>query len=380
MPRHKSSASRGLFFLGLIMACLIISGMVGAMVEVPRQVASRFGSPDQGVPFPARWYYAWQLFWASDSLRPVSDGGQASNRVFVVNPGESADSVARRLQDEGIIRDAQAFRALIIYTGLDQGIQAGEYLLSPGMDALQIAQALQRAGKSDFTFVVLPGWRAEEIANALWVSGLLSDPKDFLGLVYHPPALSVLQDLGNPPTLEGFLAPGAYTFRKGMLVSDIILQMLQRSAQMLSADLRQGFQEHGLSLYQGVILASMVEREGVVEEEYPLIASVFLNRLAIGMKLDSDPTVQYALGYDASQKTWWKNPLSLEDLRTDSPYNTYIYSGLPPTPICNPGLAALKAVAFPAQSSYYYFRASCEDKGRHVFSQTYQEHLSKACP
>jgi len=127
-------------------------------------------------------------------------------------------------------------------------------------------------------------------------------------------------------------------------------------------------------------LASIVEREAVLDEEMPLIASVFLNRLAAGMKLEADPTVQYALGYTAEQAAWWKNPLSAADLGVDSPYNTYRFPGLPPGAICNPGLGALQAVAFPAQTAYYYFRADCENLGAHNFAKTYEEHLGNACP
>ena len=112
----------------------------------------------------------------------------------------------------------------------------------------------------------------------------------------------------------------------------------------------------------------------------PLIASVFINRLNAGLKLDSDPTVQYALGYNSEDKSWWTNPLSLTDLKIDSPYNTYLYAGLPPGPIASPDLSALRAVAFPAQTPYYYFRAACDGSGKHEFSETFQEHLSKECP
>ena len=114
--------------------------------------------------------------------------------------------------------------------------------------------------------------------------------------------------------------------------------------------MRAGFANPGLSVYQAVILASIVERESIQDEEMTLIASVFLNRLNIGMTLGSDPTIQYALGFDSVQNTWWKNPLSLADLKFDSPYNTYIYAGLPPAPISNPSLDALQAVAFPEVS------------------------------
>jgi UPF0755 protein len=144
--------------------------------------------------------------------------------------------------------------------------------------------------------------------------------------------------------------------------------------------LREGFQQQGLSLFQAVTLASIVQREAIVEDEMPLIASVFLNRLKAGMKLESDPTVQYALGYQEESGKWWKSPLSLDELKVDSPYNTYLYSNLPPGPIANPGLNALKAVAFPAQTPYYYFRAACDGSGKHTFAETFEEHQLNACP
>jgi len=111
-----------------------------------------------------------------------------------------------------------------------------------------------------------------------------------------------------------------------------------------------------------------------------MIASVFLNRMAINMKLDSDPTVQYAAGYQEGRGGWWTNPLSLADLQIDSPYNTYIYNGLPPGPISSPSLAAMQAVATPAQSPYYYFRAACDGSGRHNFARTFEEQVQNACP
>ena len=124
----------------------------------------------------------------------------------------------------------------------------------------------------------------------------------------------------------------------------------------------------------------MVERESVQEEEQPLIASVYLNRLKIEMKLDADPTVQYAIGYNFLQQSWWMNPLSLLDLQVNSVYNTYKYAGLPPTPIASPSLSALHAVAFPAETTYYFFRAKCDGSGFHEFAETFDEHLANACP
>ncbi len=117
----------------------------------------------------------------------------------------------------------------------------------------------------------------------------------------------------------------------------------------------------------------------MVDDEKPEIASVFYNRLQIGMRLESDPTVQYAVGYNTEQKTWWTNPLNADQLQIDSPYNTYVYQDLPPTPICMPSQLAIQAVISPKITPYYFFRASCDGSGRHLFSETYEQHLNNAC-
>jgi UPF0755 protein len=157
-------------------------------------------------------------------------------------------------------------------------------------------------------------------------------------------------------------------------------QILMNFEAQVNPELRSGFATQGLDLCQAVTLASIIQREAILDEEMPLIASVFYNRLNSGAVLASDPTVQYALGFNQKQGTWWTNPLSLNDLQVDSPYNTYIYPDLPPGPISNPGLSALRAVANPAQTPYYYFRAACDGSGRHLFAETYDEHLTNECP
>jgi UPF0755 protein len=158
----------------------------------------------------------------------------------------------------------------------------------------------------------------------------------------------------------------------------LVQSMLQNFDKRVTGELRSAFSDQGLSLYQAVILASIVEREAVVPDERELIASVFLNRLSMDMKLEADPTIQYALGQQPDGG-WWKAPLSLEDLEINSPYNTYLYQGLPVGPICNPGLDSLLAVAYPASSPYLYFRAQCDGSGRHFFSETFEEHQRNAC-
>ena len=127
-------------------------------------------------------------------------------------------------------------------------------------------------------------------------------------------------------------------------------------------------------------MASIIQREAMVTDEMPMIASVFYNRLAINMRLQTDPTVQYALGYDPARGNWWTTPLNLDDLKIDSPYNTYLHAGLPPGPISSPGLPALQAVAAPAKSNYFYFQARCDKSGLHNFAETLEQHQQNNCP
>jgi UPF0755 protein len=155
--------------------------------------------------------------------------------------------------------------------------------------------------------------------------------------------------------------------------------MLETFALRVGSDLQEGFNAQGLSVHEAVTLASIIEREAVIPEERPRIAAVFLNRLERGMKLETDPSIQYVLGLQASG-SWWKTDLTQQDLQIDSPYNTYRYPGLPPGPIANPGLSALQAVAEPLETDELYFRALCDGSGRHAFARTYEEHLQNACP
>jgi UPF0755 protein len=179
--------------------------------------------------------------------------------------------------------------------------------------------------------------------------------------------------------MEGFFFPDSYILPRTTTADQLLDTIARNFAFHISDDMRAGFAAQGLDLYQAVTLASIVERESVHDDELALIASVFINRLNVGMTLGSDPTVQYALGYNAIEQTWWTNPLSLDDLKFDSPYNTYIYAGLPPGPIASPSLEALQAVAFPVASSYYYFQAKCDGSGYHTFAVTFEEHLANGC-
>jgi len=308
--------------------------------------------------------------------QPLNVSG--TEQPFTIEVDEPVDLVASNLQRVGLIRDGESFRSYLIYAGLDTSIQAGEYQLSTAMSALDIARELQDATPEEVTFVVLPGWRVEEAANSLPTSGLPITYDDFLSAAKTPQGFDFLSGASS---VEGFLYPDSYIFSRNLSSADEMIQaMLRNFSAHLTPDLRSGLEKQGLTVYQAVTLASMVEREAVQEEEQTIIASVYLNRLNIGMKLDADPTVQYAIGYNFLQQTWWTNPLSLLDLQVNSVYNTYIYDGLPPTPIASPSLAALRAVAFAAETNYLFFRAKCDGSGRHEFSETFDQHLQNACP
>jgi len=148
---------------------------------------------------------------------------------------------------------------------------------------------------------------------------------------------------------------------------------------VLTPEFDRDLQNSGLTLHQAITMASIIQRETLAEDEMPVIASVFFNRLAINMPLETDPTVQYALGYDAQTDTWWKSPLTYTDLEVNSPYNTYRNQGLPPGPISNPSLAALNAAINPAETEFLFFRAKCDGSLTHNFSKTYEEHLNFGC-
>jgi len=297
---------------------------------------------------------------------------------FPIDIGESVNSIATRLQQAGLLRDAASFRDYLVYSGLDTSIQAGSYQLSPAMSAIDIARELQDATSSEVTFVILPGWRMEEIAASLSTSGLPVTSEEFLNAAQTPP--SDFDFLAGAKSAEGFFYPDSYILSRATSAEKILDEFIRNFALHLAREVQNGFEKQGLTVYQAVTLASIVEREAVKDEEKPLIASVYLNRLRIEMKLDADPTVQYALGYDIVEGTWWKNPLSLDDLKFNSPFNTYAYVGLPPAPIANPSLESLQAVAFPAETTYYFFRAKCDRSGFHEFTETFKEHLANSCP
>jgi UPF0755 protein len=363
----------------LAMVCLAFASGALLVEFLPRRATQVFGPPSTNLSLIQRTIYSYRLLSNEKKfLSPLED--HASSRLFLIESGESVNSISTRLEEEGFISNADTFRTYLIYSGLDTRVQAGKFQLSPSMSPLQIAGRVMDPIPEDVTFNILPGWRAEEIAASLPTSGLLVTEQEFIDLIKNPPADIFPPGMEPEESLEGFLMPGSYEVKREISARELVGVFLNRFHESVPQDLRDGFTNHGLSLREAVILASIIQREAMVDDEQPLMASVFYNRLAAGMRLESDPTVQYSLGYQFLKNVWWKNPLTREDLGVDSRYNTYMYPGLPPGPISNPSISALQAVANPAQTDYYFFRARCDGSGRHFFAVTYDEHLNNACP
>lgn len=363
--------------LGCLGIVLVLAALLIMLVFILPIIATRqFGPAASSLdPIQRIQYSAKVLLMREDILQKGTPAVDAVK--FNIEAGESVYSVAEKLEAAGIIPNAPAFVAFLTYSGKDTGLQQGNFILTGGKNSIEIAADLLNPIPTKGQLVILPGWRLEEIAASIPTSGLEMTPEEFLAEAKNSSKEYASIPVGG--SVEGFLLPNDYTFERDVEPADMIAIIVNSFEQVITPELVAGFEQQGLTVGQAVILASILQREAVVESEQPLMASVFLNRLNIGMKLDSDPTVQYSVGVPGSSDTWWKVPLTLADLSFDSPFNTYIYSGLPPAPISNPDIEALTAVANPDTSNYLYFQAKCDGSGLHNFAETYGEHLENLC-
>jgi UPF0755 protein len=219
------------------------------------------------------------------------------------------------------------------------------------------------------------GWRLEQMAEALGGKGLF-DREEFLAACHRASFdYTFLADRPIGATLEGYLFPDTYFVSPKTNAESFLGRMLQTFDERFTAIMREKAAARGMNIHQVITLASIVEREARLPEERPLIAGIYLNRWNLGMTLDADPTVQYALANESASPAtygYWKE-LSPEDLAVDSPYNTYRYIGLPPGPICSPGLDSIQAVLNSELTDYLYFVA--QEDGSHAFAATLEEHI-----
>jgi len=374
MSRKRKSSC---LLIGLI-SLFVTLGIGILWVGIPVLVEREFGTPDPALTMIQTRQYGLQILLAkNDLLTPVNPIAETSN-PYTIEEDSTVSQISAQLDTAGLIRNGSAFRNYLIYKGLDSKIRAGIYLIAPSMTPLEIIEMI-RSDNPIVSLYIYPGWRVEEIGESLNVAGVQVSQAEFMRVVNDPSLTQLPADFRQLESLEGFLFPGQYELSRVVTAEELVKLMVERFIGEAGEIININGAQTGLTMEEIVTLASIIQRESLVTSERPVIASVFFNRLAAGMKLETDPTVQYAIGYATESGSWWKKALTLSDLSIQSPYNTYVVYGLPPHPISNPDLDAINAVLFPIDSPYIYFRADCDGSGAHVFSLTYEEHLSKSC-
>jgi UPF0755 protein len=267
----------------------------------------------------------------------------AKKQTLEVKPGMSIGSIAAELEQMGLVRNAAAFRLIAGYVGTDRRIREGYYDLSGQQNALEIARTLGRLGRPRQIAVAIPeGWRMNEIVTRIAGTNLVSNAE--LETAFRNTAL--LPYTKGATSLEGFLFPATYQFRPEDTAQSIAKAMTERFVKEVTPSRLAAVKQLGLSVYQWVTLASIVQAEAGNTSEMPIIAGVFLNRLEMGMALQSDPTIAYGL-----KKRLPELNRRAGDFESDTPYNTYKVRGLTPTPISNPGEAALAAVLLASRTN-----------------------------
>ena len=270
---------------------------------------------------------------------------------FNVPKGSSVRDIGKILEEHRLIIDNMSFPFIVRLLHYDKNLKSGQYQISNVRSVFRLLEILNKGVAPEQIKVTIPeGFTVDDIAKVLYQKGVIKDSNEFIS---------------KAQKYEGFLFPDTYFFLKGESIESIIEKMKNQFYKVLPEDYEERAKKKGLTLYQAVILASIVEKEAKFDEDRPLVASVFLNRLKIGMPLQSDATINYVL---SNKKLW----LTDKDLKIDSPYNTYMHTGLPPTPICNPGLKSLLAVVVAPKTNYYYFLTT--ESGKAVFERTLEEH------
>ncbi len=295
-------------------------------------------------------------------------GSRAEPRLVEIPRGSNSRQIAQRLKAKGIIRSAWAFVILSRALGESEDLRAGDYRLSPHLSLAQIIRKLA-SGEAVNRWVTVPeGYTVKQIADLLETNGIVEGAR-FRRIARVGGRSFRLPHLQPPSNLEGYLFPDTYKVPRTVTERQILMDMLRNFEAKVVVPLGPSLQSPptGLGMRKTIVMASLIEREAKKPEERARIAGVLVNRLRQGMKLQVDATVQFALGYT-------KPRLFYKDLRVQSDYNTYQHHGLPPGPICNPGLEAIKAAISPESHDYLYYVARPD--GSHIFSRTGEEHAA----
>lgn len=307
-------------------------------------------------------WWGWTLLHAPHGPGP-SNGAPSATVDFVVEPGESARRILERLTDLGLLPNASLARFYLVYALDDSPLQAGEYAIPTPATTGEVLDRLIRGEVVLHQATIIEGLTLEETAQQLATQGF-GDYETFVSSMRAPALITDLDPAAE--TLEGYLFPDTYSFPRGASEARIVETLVSTFRRNFEAVLTEA--ESPAPLRELLILASIVEKEALLDSERATIAGVYRNRLDRGIGLYADPTIIFAL----KQLGTWDGDIRRRDLALDSPYNTYRYQGLPPGPICSPGLASLRAAATPAQVPFLYFVS--RNDGTHVFAETLRQH------
>jgi UPF0755 protein len=292
--------------------------------------------------------------------------GYADAETFVeIAQGSGTQTMGRLLSDAGVVRNPTAFRIAVWIRGAGRHLQAGEYRFDAPMTPEAVVDKIARGDVFLRPVTFREGLTIRQMA-AIFEERGFGAQADFIGIASKPDLVRALDP--DAKNLEGYLFPDTYALPRRTTADQLAARMIARFEKALTPEMRQQATTHGLSIRELVTLASIVEKETAKPEERPLVAAVYRNRLRIGMALQCDPTVIYAL----ERAGRYNGNITRADLGFDSPYNTYRYPGLPPGPIAAPGQASLEAAANPADVGYLYFVS--RNDGSHAFSSTLAEH------
>lgn len=304
------------------------------------------------------------FFWWRWAVSPVSEK-PGQSQIFVIHKGESLSLTAQRLKDAGLVRDASAFKLLILAKGLSGEIQAGDFRVNPSWSTEEIAYLLTH-GSLDIWLIFPEGWRREEFGRRLAAN---------LDEFSYPQFIQLTDEL------EGYLFPDTYLIPKDASPSSAIKIFTNNFEKKYSLELESVAEKKGLTENEVIILASIVERECRAEGDRSIVAGILLKRWQENWPLQADATVQYAVANSRQLDNWtieelnnfdWWEPVKKSDLGINSSYNTYEYRGLPPGPICNPGLASIEAVIYPQETDYWFYLS--DTKGEVHYAKTDKEH------
>ena len=286
---------------------------------------------------------------------------ETSPKRFVIKPGQPIVQIAQNLEEAGLVKNAFAFRLLVGQMGIGKNIQAGDFSLSPNLPARELASQLTH-GAIDIWITFPEGLRKEEMAEIIEASLKTSqnekyafDKREFIKIAK-----------------EGFMFPDTYLIAKDATAQDVADQLQATFNQKVDEKLLQKGANNNLTHQDVITLASIIEREAKTNEERPIIAGILLNRINAGIALQVDATVQYAKGYDSAKDGWWPQVTTGDYKSQDSLYNTYLHTGLPPTPISNPGIESIRAAAQPQETDYIYYLHDTE--GKIHYATTIEQH------